>query len=76
MIHAADTIAIRMCRILSDAGCDVRAYLMKRGDWTIVASIGDRQVGFGFCVSTADLLTNPNAFADYHAIKMCRDLGQ
>ncbi len=69
MIHKADNVAIRMARTLANAGLAVRMYLA-RDEWTIVASHGDRQLGFGFRVHVANLLSDPERYADYHARRM------
>jgi hypothetical protein len=77
MTEQADTVAIRMARTLADRGCDVRLYL-HAGEWLVVAVAADgkRQVGFGFTVRAGGLVAHPQAFADHHAWKMLRELGQ
>jgi hypothetical protein len=70
---AADLVAISMARQLADAGLEVRLYL-RRGEWTVKAIAADRQIGFGFRVASANLLTSPEGFAELHARKMREDL--
>ena len=77
-MRPADLVALCMARKLADAGLEVRMYLW-HGEWTVKAvaagDYGVREVGFGFRVTSADLLTDPEGYADLHVRKMREELG-
>jgi hypothetical protein len=72
-MRASDLIAVTMARKLADAGLDVSASLW-RGEWTVVAVRGERQSGFGFRCTAADLIIDPEGYAELHVRKLIDSL--
>lgn len=73
-LRGADVVAIVMARTLADGGFEAQLRLVRGEEWHLTAGDGDGRLSFGFRCSMADLLRDPQGYAEYHARKMCIEL--
>lgn len=74
-LRGSDVVAITMARELADGGFDAQLRLVRGGkEWHLTAGEGDGRLTFGFRCAMADMLRDPQGYAESHARKMCQEL--